>query len=93
MKVVKREIKDYNGLIDDTLYCINDNDKMIYTIDGYSWSTFVDSRKELVDMEEWALNDPYANRLMKMDLRKLMLEIYDELKLIKESNKSFECGM
>lgn len=41
----------------------------------------------------WALNDPYTKRLMKMDLRELKLEIYGELKLIKESNKSFERRM
>lgn len=90
MKVAKREIRDYDGMVDDTLYCINDNGKLTYSIDNYRWSCTVESKKELEDLPEWALDDPYKNKFMETDLKDLMTDMYDELKPVRKREKSFE---
>lgn len=90
MKVTKREIRDYDGIVEDTLYCINDGGKLTYSIDNYRWSCTVESKKELEDLPAWALDDPYKNKFMETDLKDLMTDMYDELKPVRKREKSFE---
>lgn len=90
MKVTEREIRDYDGTIDDTLYCVNDDCKLTYSIDNYKWSISVESKKELEDLPAWALDDPYKNKFMETDLKDLMTDMYDELKPVRKRDKSLE---
>lgn len=90
MKVTKREVRDYDGTIDDTLYCINDDGKLTYSIDNYKWSISVESKKELGDLPAWALDNPYKNKFMETDLKDLMTDMYDELQPVRKRDKSLE---
>ena len=92
MKVAKREIRDYDGTIDDTLYCINDDGKLTYSIDNYRWSCTVESKKELEDLPEWSLDNPYKHNYMETDLKDLMTDMYDELQPVRKREKNIERG-
>lgn len=77
MKVVKRQIKDYDELVNDTLYCINDNGKLIYSMENYEWSTVVTKEKNIEEQLRW--NQPYSNFRLETELKDLMVNVYREL--------------
>lgn len=77
MEVVKRQIKDYDGLVNDTLYCINDNGKLIYCMKNYEWSAVVTKEKDIEEQLRW--NQPYSNCRLETELKDLMVDVYREL--------------
>lgn len=89
MKVTKREVKDYEGLVGDTLYCINDNGKLMFSLENYSWSTSIRRKSDIEQSFKWQ-NEPYHEFSLITSVKDLMKDVYDEFKLIKKCEKSFE---
>lgn len=78
MEVVKRQIKDCDGLINDTLYCINDNGKLIYSMENYEWSAVVTKENDIEEKLHW--QQPYSSYRLETELKDLMVDVYHELK-------------